>query len=122
MFDEASNAVVATRKKKYEYVTRINKRTGKPYTAKKWAGRYEPQKDAGKISEYATTNHCEYFAEAWADYHINNGAGITKKMREFIEEVIEANAHFPDQVLTDPFSANLGILNRVRKRGEAGLK
>ena len=121
MFDEASNAVVATRKKKYEYVTRINKRTGKPYTAKKWAGRYEPQKDAGKISEYATTNHCEYFAEAWADYHINNGAGITKKMREFIEEVIEANAHFPDQVLTDPFSANLGILNRVRKRGEAGL-
>ena len=46
---------------------------------------------------------------------------LQKKMREFIEEVIEANAHFPDQVLTDPFSANLGILNRVRKRGEAGL-
>jgi len=121
MFDDVSNKIVATKRKKYEYVTRINKRTGKPYTAKKWAGRYEPQKDAGKISEYATTNHAEYFAEAWADYHINNGAGITKKMREFIEEVIEANAHFPDQVLTDPFTANLGILNRVRKQGGAGL-
>ena len=120
-YDTQSMNVVATKKKAYEYTTKINQRTGKPYTHKQWRGRYIPKKDAGKISEYATTNQNEYFAEAWADYHVNNGASLTKQMREFIEEVIEANAHFPDQVLTSPFTANLGTLNRVRKQGGAGL-
>jgi len=85
---------------------------------KVWKGSYKPKPDAGKISEYAMTNDHEFFAEAWADYHISNGARLTKKVRTLIEDVIEANAHFPDiESGTQAHTINLGVRNRVRKGG-----
>jgi hypothetical protein len=92
----------------------MNPRTGKITRKKEWDYSYEPQKEAGKISEYATTNDHEYFAEAWADYHFNDGIHLTDKVRAFIEEVIEANAQFVDVVGWD--NAGLGALNRTRIR------
>ena len=112
--DPTSLATMATRKKVYKTRTRYNPRTGRTTVKKQWEGAYEPQKEASKISEYGTTNDHEYFAEAWADYHANDGIHLTDKVRGFIEEVIEANAQFPDVALSD--RAYLGVLNRVRKR------
>ena len=100
-------------------VERQNPRTGRVTRVKRWDGSYEPQKEAGKISEYATTNDHEFFAEAWADYHVNNGVHLTDKVRAFIEEVIEANAQFVDVAAQD--RALLGQLNRHRKRVGGGL-
>ena len=83
---------------------------------KVWKGSYKPKPDAGKISEYAMTNDHEFFAEAWADYHISNGARLTDKVRALIEEVIEANAQFTEVASgVTAHTANLGSLNRVRK-------
>ena len=113
-YDPTSLETIATNKKTYRVVERMNPRTGRITRKKEWDYSYEPQKEAGKISEYATTNDHEYFAEAWADYHFNDGIHLTDKVRAFIEEVIEANAQFPEVPAWD--RAALGVLNRVRKR------
>jgi len=118
-YDPVSLETIATKKKTYRIVERQNPRTGRVTRKKEWDGSHEPQKEAGKISEYATANDHEYFAEAWADYHINDGIHLTKKVREFIEEVIEANAQFVDVAAQD--RALLGQLNRHRKRVGGGL-
>jgi SPP1 gp7 family putative phage head morphogenesis protein len=113
-YDATSLETMATKTKTYNMVERMNPRTGRVTRTKKWDGSYEPQKEAGKISEYATTNDHEFFAEAWADYHVNDGVHLTDKVRAFIEEVIEANAQFVDVPAWD--KARLGMLNRIRKR------
>ena len=106
-YDATSLDTLATKTKVYKTVR----------GRKKWAQSYKPKTDASKISEYATTNDHEYFAEAWADYHANNGARLTSKVKTFIEEVIEANASFTEVASgTEAHKINLGALNRVRKR------
>jgi len=115
--DPTSLATMATRKKVYKTRTRYNPRTGRTTVKKQWEGAYEPQKEAGRVSEYATTNDHEYFAEAWADYHANDGIHLTDKVRGFIEEVIEANAQFPEVAASD--RAGLGLQNRMRKQAES---
>ena len=111
-YDPTSLETMATKTRTYKLETQIHR--GRTVQVKKWDGSFEPQKEAGKISEYATTNDHEYFAEAWADYHVNDGIHLTDKVRAFIEEVIEANAQFPEVPAWD--RAGLGTLNRVRKR------
>ena len=59
-----------------------------------WTGRRAAGDDAYSISEYAATNDREFFAEAFADYY-QGGARITKKMSDFIEEVIKVNRENP---------------------------
>jgi len=112
--DPTSLATMATKKKAYKTRIVTNPRTGRTTVKKQWEGAYEPQKEASKISEYATTNDHEFFAEAWADYHVNDGIHLTDKVRAFIEEVIEANAQFVDVAGWD--NAGLGALNRTRIR------
>jgi hypothetical protein len=74
--------------------------------------------EASNVSEYAMTNDKEFFAEIWADYHTNDGALLTPKLRAFVEEVIEANAQFPEfPGGMDTNYALLGARNRVRKGG-----
>tara|TARA_R100000808_G_scaffold19846_1_gene43013 strand:+ start:1527 stop:3896 length:2370 start_codon:yes stop_codon:yes gene_type:complete len=109
-FDPTSLDTLATKTKVYKTVR----------GRKVWAQSYKPKQDARKISEYATTNDHEYFAEAWADYHANNGARLTPKVKAFIEEVIEANANFTE-VASGPeaHKIHLGALNRVRRRSGA---
>ena len=112
-YDKVSLDALATSKKTYETVERFNPRTGRITRKRQWDRRYKPQRESGRISEYATTNDHEYFAEAWADYHANNGIHLTDKVRGFIEEVIEANARFADVQASD--RAGLGKLNKIYK-------
>ena len=119
-YDPVSLETIASKTKVYK-IKNVRTGSGKVVKQKVWEGNYVPKKNAGpsNISEYATTNDHEFFAEAWADYHINDGIHLTKKVREFIEEVIEANAQFVDVAAQD--RALLGQLNRHRKRVGGGL-
>ena len=60
---------------------------------KNWTGWHSAGDEAYKISEYAGTNDVEFFAEAFADYY-QGGTRISKKVKGFIEEVIETNKTF----------------------------
>ena len=59
-----------------------------------WTGRRAAGDDAYAVSEYAATNDREFFAESFANYY-QGGDRITKKMSDFIEEVIKANTENP---------------------------
>jgi hypothetical protein len=66
---------------------------------KKWDGSHLAREEAYKISEYAGTNDLEFFAEAFADYH-QGGTRLSKKVKDFVKEVIETNTQFSDVDLT----------------------
>ena len=111
MNDITALDVLAT-KKKITQTTSFDRRP-------RWYGAMKPKPEATKVSEYAMTNDREFFAEVWADYLTNDGARLTPKLKSFVEEVIEANARFPEVIGgTNTQTAHLGALNRVRKLEE----
>ena len=108
MNDITAMDVLATKKK----IMQTTPTNPKP----KWYGAMKPKPEATKVSEYAMTNDREFFAEIWADYLTNDGARLTPRLRSFVEEVIEANAQFPEVPGgRQTHFARLGTLNRARK-------
>ena len=99
--------------KSLDVLSRKSRKTPEGYlrhydpNTKKWDGTHLARDEAYNISEYAGTNDLEFFAEAFADYH-QGGKRLSKRVRDFIEEVIQANAQFGDVGLLSAQTVPLG--------------
>jgi hypothetical protein len=94
------------------------------YKKNRWAASYETHDDSWKLSEYGGTNDHEFFAEAFADYMINDGKNLSPSVLNLVEEVIEANTVFPHVGAGEGLGnwgkseQNLGLQHRALKQNK----
>ena len=90
------------------------------YKKNRWAASYETQDDGWKLSQYGATNDHEFFAEAFADYIINDGKNLSPSVFNLVEDVIEANTVFPHIKGADVWHTEqfLGLQHRALKQNK----
>jgi len=87
---------------------------------RRWTGAHKAHPDAFNISEYAGTDDLEHFAEAFTHYY-QGGTGLSKQVKDFIEEVIETNKTFNQVDLASVQKVPLGELKGNPKSVHTGL-